>query len=105
MDGSDACAHELRERHRRELQAAGGAASDLVLLDATYSQPLVNSKWVTKRLAVSAKTAIDLLDRLEDAGVVREVTDKARNRVYRDDDYMKLFEEPVGIPDADETTS
>jgi Fic family protein len=97
--------HELRERHRGALQAAGGAASDLVLLDAMYSQPLVNSKWVAKRLGVAPKTAINLLDRLEGAGVLREVTGKARNRVYRYDDYMKLFDEPVDAASADETAS
>lgn len=97
--------HELRERHRGELQAAGGAGSDLVLLDAMYSQPLVNSKWVASRLSVSAKTAINLLDRLEAAGVLREVTGKARNRVYRYDDYMKLFDEPADTATPDETRS
>ncbi len=82
----------LREADRSELSAANGPISDLAVLDALYSQPLVNVSWVQKILNVSPTTANKVLDRFCSAGVLRETTGKKRNRLYRYDAYVDLFE-------------
>lgn len=97
--------HAMRERHRSELRDAGGTTNDLALLDLLYSQPLVNAKWVTEQLRVTPPTANAIISRFETVGALREVTGKARNRMFRYDEYMHLFDLPPGSSPQDETTS
>jgi Fic family protein len=97
--------HVMRERHRTELRDAGGTTNDLALLDLLYSQPLVNAKWVTEQLRVTPPTANAILARFESIGALREVTGKARNRMFRYDEYVELFELPSGTSPEDETAS
>ncbi len=95
--------HLLRETDRARLSARGGAQNDLRLLDALYGQPLVNAGWVGRTLDVAPTTAIRLLDRAVDAGVLRETTGQRRNRVYRYDRYISLFETETGPIASDRT--
>ena len=45
-------------------------------------------------LGVTAAGANTLVNRLVDAGILREITGYARNRRFRFDPYLRLFEEP-----------
>ncbi len=63
----------------------------------------MNAAWVEKHLEVASATANKVLERCTTAGVIRETTGKRRNRVYRYDDYLALFDAPV-VPIEDETT-
>ncbi len=96
--------HHLRETDRTAVTTTGGTANDLRLLDALYAQPLVNARWVEAHLDVSPTTANNMLERLGNAGVLRETTGKKRYRIYRYDRYVDLFEPAsAGGPEADET--
>ncbi len=87
--------HTMREADRHLIDAAGGTVNDLVLHDRLFSQPLVNAKWVAKELGVTPATANAVLARLTAAGVLREITGQARNRVFRYDAYLALFDRPA----------
>ena len=82
----------LREHHRNVVGARLGATG-LRLLDALFEQPLVNVPWVRQRLDVSYPTANKLVGAFEGLGVLREVTGHRRNRVFRYEPYVALFEE------------
>jgi Fic family protein len=97
--------HELREADRRRVPEVGGGAHELGLLDRLFAQPLVNGAWVSSRLEVSPTTANKVLDRLTAAGVLREVTGRKRNRVWRYDSYVALFDEPAAPVEQDATLS
>jgi hypothetical protein len=43
---------------------------------------------------VSPAAANQLVNRLVEAGVLREITGYARNRRFRFDPYLRVFEEP-----------
>jgi DNA-binding Lrp family transcriptional regulator len=45
-------------------------------------------------LGITPAGANNLVRRLEDAGVLREITGYTRNRRFRFDPYLRLFEEP-----------
>lgn len=90
--------HAMREDHRRVLSAAGGGVNDLALLDRLFTQPLVNAKWVSQAVGVTPATANSILARFERTGLLREITGQARNRVFRYDQYLRLFDQI----DADE---
>ncbi|CAB4876370.1 unannotated protein [freshwater metagenome] len=82
----------LRERDRERLMAAGGQTRDMILLDKLYRQPIINGAWVERELGIAKSTVSKLLVRLEDAGIVRETTGFKRNRVFRYDEYIDVFE-------------
>lgn len=95
--------HALREQHRRRIETAGGTVNDLSLLDKLFTQPLVNARWVGDSLHVTQATANAILSRFVALGALREVTGRARNRVFRFDDYLGLFDQPVTERVHDET--
>ena len=94
--------HRLRESNRTSLVLAGAGRYDVALLDAMFRQPLVNSSWVQRELKVTAPTANKALERLCALNIVRETTGAHRNRLYRYDAYLKLFEAitPVALDDT-----
>jgi Fic family protein len=97
--------HAMRETHRRALEMSGGTLNDLAVLDRLFSQPLVNAAWVERSIGVSQPTANAVLSRFEASGVLREITGQRRNRVYRYDAYLRLFDQPVLEPSENETLS
>jgi Fic family protein len=97
--------HAMRETHRRALEMNGGTLNDLAVLDRLFSQPLVNAAWVERSIGVSQPTANAILSRFEASGVLREITGQRRNRVYRYDAYLTLFDQLVLEPSENETLS
>ena len=97
--------HELRENTRGSLERAGASAKELTMLDGLFRQPLVNGKWVERTLGVTAMTANAYLRRFVEVGALREITGRARNRVYRFDPYLDLFDQPVTEDVEDVTNS
>ena len=97
--------HTMHDAHRRALEINGGTLNDLAVLDRLFSQPLVNAAWVEKSIGVSQPTANAILSRFEASGVLREITGQRRNRVYRYDAYLRLFDQPVLEPSENETMS
>jgi Fic family protein len=96
--------HRLRETDRAALLAAGAGRFDVALLDAMFRQPLVNSAWVQHVLDVTAPTANKSLERLSELQIIRETTGGKRNRTFRYDAYIGLFE-PVDAVANDDTHS
>lgn len=94
--------HRLRERDRQQLQSTAGQY-ELQLLDALYRQPVVNANWVQRHLGVAPATANKVLARCEEAGILRETTGGRRNRLFRYDAYLDLFDTPIAPVEADAT--
>jgi Fic family protein len=86
---------ELRERYREAFQATRAAAGLLQVVDLLFERPLLNTRQVETALGVTYPTAQRYIARLEGAGVLREVTGKKRNRVYRADAVLAAIEEPL----------
>jgi hypothetical protein len=68
------------------------ASISLALLDRLYRQPIVNSVWVERELDVAKATAHKLLTRMEATGILRETTGFKRNRLFRYDAYVNVFD-------------
>ncbi len=78
---------ELRERHRRRVKSQP-------LLDYLFEQPLVSIPLVQKRLGCTFPTASKYVDQLIVEGLLREITGFQRNRLFRFDPYLALFDSP-----------
>lgn len=96
---------ELRERHRAVVLEEIGA-NGLNLLSVLFRQPLVNVNLVSERLAISFPTANRLLTKMEALELVREVTGRKRDRAFRYEPYVALFEDaPVPLEEAPEAVT
>lgn len=86
---------ELRERYRQRVKAQA-----LPLLDYLFEQPIVSIGMVQDRLRCGFPTASKYVEKFEKEGVLREMTGFQRNRRFRFDPYLSLFESPEFAPFA-----
>lgn len=86
----------MREEYRARITERLGraAANGHRVMDRLFDHPIVNVATVSGWLAITQRSAHNLVDRLGEAGLLREITGYARNRRFRFDPYLRLFEEP-----------
>lgn len=98
---------ELRDEHLTAIDSAGFATNARRLLDLLYRRPLVDVPLVRDELSVAFGTANKLVDQLVDIGIVREVTGRRRDRVFRFDSYLDFFagdeDQPIETAAVQET--
>ncbi|HEC33998.1 MAG TPA: Fic family protein, partial [Chloroflexi bacterium] len=85
---------DLREQYRQQVQAERAAARLLQAVDLLFARPVVTVRDVETTLGVNFSTAQRYVNRLEEAGLLREITGQARNRVYCADEILRMLEEP-----------
>jgi Fic family protein len=86
---------DLRERYREQFQSERAAARLLQTVDFLFAQPLITVRQAETALGVNFSTAQRYVDQLEEAGILREITGQARNRVYRAEGIIRAIEEPL----------
>jgi Fic family protein len=84
---------ELRERHRSLIVENFGqvAGNGLRVLEHLFTQPIISVNRIMDLTGVTFAAANQLMHRLEDVGVLVEITGQARNRRYQYNDYINLF--------------
>lgn len=84
---------ELRENHRSQVVENHGRATSnsLRLLEELYRIPITTPKIVSQQLGISYAGANGLISRMEEGGLLTEITGQSRNRIYRYEPYMSLF--------------
>lgn len=91
---------DLRERHHA-IAADDAGVNGVKALDVLFQRPLVNVNVLADALDVTFATANRVVDALQGAGMVDEITGGRRNRVFRYTPYLSLFSEPESDePDA-----
>lgn len=84
---SDAIARSTRildlwQRYRRHYQAAGSGGRLLQLIDALFARPTITITRAATELEITYRAAQQHVQRLENDGILLEVTGQQRNRVY-----------------------
>jgi Fic family protein len=91
----------LREEHRQQIAAQmEGSTTGLRLLDQLFEQPLLTVRLVEEHLGCSYATAAKLVEAFVQLGLLRETTGWQRNRRFRYDPYLALFEPSLYQPGA-----
>jgi Fic family protein len=85
-----AVAAQDRERIRSIPRAAGSA---LRIHQALQERPVATTAQLAKRSKISIPTVIESLRRLQDLGIVNEVTGRPRYRVYSYEKYLGILSE------------
>ena len=85
----------MREEYRARIteQLGRAAANGHRIMDRLFAHPIVTVARVREWLDVTPAGANNLVARLERLGLLREITGYARNRRFRFEPYLKLFEE------------
>lgn len=89
----------LREQHREALRDNAMAQQ---LLDILFERPIVSIRTVEGALNTSYVTAQRTVEHLEAQGILREITGRKRNRRYRYQPYVDLFQrQSILAPDEE----
>jgi Fic family protein len=84
---------ELREGYRDTIaQRRAGSTSGLRLLDYLFQHPLISVRMAENELNCAYVTAGTIIQEFEAGGILQEVTDRQRNRLYRFQPYLNLFD-------------
>ncbi|MEI7687374.1 MAG: Fic family protein [Planctomycetota bacterium] len=86
----------LREDHRDTItKHLGRAAGNGVrVLEQLYERPIVSVGDIKKWIGTTYQAANQLVDKLVVHGILREFTGNSRNRRFRYDSYVNLFNDP-----------
>jgi len=91
---------ELRESHRALIAEHLGraAGNGHRVLERLYERPIISVKEVRTITGTSNPAANQLVQKLTKHGVLNEITGQKRNRRFRYEAYVRLFEEPESLP-------
>jgi Fic family protein len=87
---------DLRESHRKLVENPD-------LLEYLFEQPIVTVNMVKAHFGCTFATAGKLIARYVAAGLLREITGRQRDRIFRYDSYLTLFESPEVTAGADKS--
>lgn len=87
----------LREAHRAQIAQHLGysAGNGHRVLERLYERPIVSVNDVRALTGTTYPAANGLVERLVKIGILSEITGQARNRRFRYDAYVRLFDEPT----------
>jgi len=83
---------QLRAAYRGRLNTERAARRLLQTLDVLFERPILNIRQLEAALYVPYRTAQRYVERLEEMGILREVTGQARNRLYWADEVLQALE-------------
>ena len=83
---------QLRERHRELIsEKMPNSKNGLKLLDRLFEKPVLTIRLAEEFMNVSYVTASSTIQQMEDLGILREITGQKRNKAFRYDPYISLF--------------
>jgi len=85
----------LRDEFHSRLQTVRGSVLAFRLVDELFNRPYANTRLVSRLLEVTHPGAQGILDRLVEANILCEITQKKRNRIYVAEEIMDAIEGPL----------
>ncbi|MBI3950044.1 MAG: hypothetical protein HY314_06280 [Acidobacteria bacterium] len=83
---------DLQLEWREKLQQARVTGLVLGIADWLFERLFISANDVADRFQVTHQAAMQALRRLEEMGIVHEVSGRQRNRVYRTTDIIRIVE-------------
>jgi Fic family protein len=97
---------QLRERYCTQLAGRRSTPRLVDVVDFLIGNPIFTMRGLQIGLSLADfKTAKRYVDVLEDAGILREVTGRKRNRLYRADEVLNAIQKPAEFMEFDSTNS
>ncbi|MDD5219942.1 MAG: Fic family protein [Candidatus Bipolaricaulis sp.] len=86
---------DLRTEYRTRFQTTQASAKLLQVVDLLFGAPVVTVSQVKEAVGVTFPSASRYIAQLEEAGIVKEITGQARNRLYRASEIIRAIEGPL----------
>lgn len=83
---------QVSEDRQRLLATSGTTVSAIQLFELLPRHPVISSPLVTRLLSTSKPTAGKAIDVLRTAGILEEIGDRKRDRLYRYESYVRLLD-------------
>lgn len=85
---------DLFQEDQQRIETLGRAAgTTLQIFKLLQSVPLINVAQVSQAIQISVPTINAAFDRLQELGIVREITDRQRDKLYSYENYINLLSE------------
>ncbi len=89
----------LSNQDREKISVLGrAAASTLRVHGALLERPIATAGWLAKKTGITAATVNKCLEHLEQLGIVRELTEKKRNRLFSYTRYVEIMKQGTELP-------
>jgi len=82
----------IRVKYQPVVDADRNSDRMAAIVDFLFSRPILSIRQAADGLDIPFKAAQDYIEKLEQAGILREITGYARNRIYRSDVILKAVE-------------
>jgi Fic family protein len=90
---------DLSDRDRNRISGLGRAsASTLQVHRALMERPIATPGWLVVKTGITPATVNKALGRLEELGIVRELTARKRNRIFSYAGYVKILSRGMELP-------
>ncbi len=90
---------DLSDRDRNRISGLGRAsASTLQVHRALMERPIATPGWLVVKTGITPATVNKALGRLEELGIVRELTARKRNRLFSYAGYVKILSRGMELP-------
>ncbi|HEX2919949.1 MAG TPA: Fic family protein [Bacteroidales bacterium] len=90
----------LSDSDKQKISGLGRAsASTLQVHRLLMEHPVVTSNWLVEKTGISSATVNKALGHLEQLGIVREITEKKRNRLFSYKRYIEILNEGTELPE------
>lgn len=96
---------DLRKTYQARVQATQASAKLLQVIDALFAAPVTTVNRVKEAIGVSFPSANRYIAQLEEAGILREISGRTRNRLYRADEIIRAIEAPLEDDGSEEGAS
>ena len=90
----------LRAAYQNQVQEERTAERLLQVIDVLFERPILSIRQLESALEVPYRTAQRYVERLERIGILREVTGRARGRIYQAVEVLAILEDPQDGFDA-----
>jgi Fic family protein len=85
---------ELFQNDQQRIEAQGRALGTMLrVYKLLQSTPLITIPRASQKTAISVPTVTAVLSRMEELGIVREITSKRRDKLYSYEKYIQLLNE------------
>jgi len=82
----------IRARYQPIVNADKNSKRMGAVVDFLFGRPIFNAKQLAEVVNMPFKTARQYIEKLVQAGILREVTGRARNQIYRTDEIFKALD-------------
>jgi Fic family protein len=85
----------LRTNYIEQVQKERAAGRLLRALEVVFAQPVLSIRQMQAALGISFRSTQRYVEKLEQLGILREITGAARNRIYQADAILQLIDKPA----------